>query len=172
MGSLYVLFTPGDNPKKTSARSIDTVIRKELVSIRYEDTIFRSSAIQKTPRDITVAVPSVGDPTDYYSDPEALRKAVAPGTRLPPHSGIEIFHNKKPQWNVSVNGYVLNFSERVREPSVKNFQLVTSLDSGEIRMQFGKLGEGEYSLDFTAPFTPLAAFGIALSSIDFKLCCE
>jgi len=170
MGSSYNLFSPGDNPDRTSVKNIDAVIRKELVSIRYENTILKSS--KKSPRHMTIAVPSVLVPTDYYSDSEALRKATAHGARIVPHSGIEIFHNKQPRWNSSVNGYTLNFSSRVREPSVKNFQLVTCDDNGDICMQFGKIQDGEYSLDFASPFTPLAAFGIALSSLDFKLCCE
>lgn len=168
LGSLYTLFSPGANPDKSSSAYIDPIFRKELVSVRYENTLFRTVPNKKGPRHMTVALPSVLHPTDYYSNPVALRKATDHGSQ----PGIEIFHNKKPRWNSSVNGYVLKFSERVREPSVKNFQLVTTLDDTDICMQFGKIGEDEYSLDFTTPFTPLAAFGLALSSLDFKLCCE
>jgi tubby and related proteins len=168
LGSLYTLFSPGENPDKSSPADIDPVFRKELVSIRYESTLLRSVPTKKGPRHMSVAAPSTLFPTDYYSDPFALRNATDNGIQ----PGIEIFYNKEPRWNNSVNGYVLKFSERVREPSVKNFQLVTNLDNTDICMQFGKIGENEYSLDFTTPFTPLAAFGIALSSLDFKLCCE
>ena len=171
LGSSYSLFSPGMNPKKASPTKIDPTFRKELVSIQYENTFLRGVPAKKGPRSMTVAAPSVTHRTDYYVDHQALQKAANAGISNPP-SGIEVLRNKEPRWSSSVNGYVLNFSERVREPSVKNFLLVAAGDSGDVRMQFGKTGDNEYCLDFASPITPLAAFGIALSSLDFKLCCE
>lgn len=38
-------------------------------------------------------------------------------------------HNKTPVWNDDTASYVLNFSGRVTQASVKNFQIVHSKDS-------------------------------------------
>ena len=86
--------------------------------------------------------------------------------------GISVFHNKKPVWNDSLGAYVLNFNGRVEQASVKNFQLVDDFDQEKIYLQFGRVDKHVFSLDFIWPFTPLQAFSIALSSIDFKLACE
>lgn len=39
-------------------------------------------------------------------------------------------------------------------------------------MQFGRISEDSFTLDFTYPMCALQAFGIALSSFDGKLACE
>lgn len=58
-------------------------------------------------------------------------------------------------------------------PSVKNFQLVEYADDGfKVLLQFGKVNDGLYNLDYQAPFSLLQAVAIALSSCDNKLLCE
>ncbi len=71
--------------------------------------------------------------------------------------------------------YTLDFQGRVREASVKNFQLVSwdhnsDRCGGELLLQFGKMDEDVYALDFTYPFNVEVAFAVALASIDTKLC--
>jgi hypothetical protein len=39
-------------------------------------------------------------------------------------------------------------------------------------MQFGRIGENSFNLDVKYPFSILQGFGIALSSLDFKLGCR
>lgn len=39
-------------------------------------------------------------------------------------------------------------------------------------VQFGRVGKDLFTLDFRFPLSPLQAFGIALSSFDYKLACE
>lgn len=81
--------------------------------------------------------------------------------------------NKSPKWNDAANAYVLNFHGRVTQPSVKNFQLVDEQDAEEVVvMQFGRVGDHEFTCDFAYPLSPLQAFGIALSSFDYKIACE
>jgi tubby-related protein 1 len=41
-----------------------------------------------------------------------------------------------------------------------------------VKLQFGRLGDDSFSLDFTWPFSPIQAFGIAISSFDYKIACE
>jgi tubby-related protein 1 len=68
--------------------------------------------------------------------------------------------------------YVLNFHGRVTQASVKNFQLVHSADEGYIVVQFGRVSEDVFTLDYKYPVCAVQAFAIALSSFDSKLACE
>ncbi|VDO88498.1 unnamed protein product [Schistosoma curassoni] len=68
--------------------------------------------------------------------------------------------------------YVLNFHGRVTQASVKNFQIVHRSDDEYILMQFGRISEDVFTMDYTYPMCALQAFGIALSSFDSKLACE
>ena len=86
--------------------------------------------------------------------------------------GMHVFKNKKPVWNDTIGAYVLNFNGRVEQASVKNFQLVDEFDPNKIYLQFGRVDKHVFTLDYLWPFSPLQAFSIALSSIDFKLACE
>ena len=80
--------------------------------------------------------------------------------------------NKTPKWNEQMQAYVLNFAGRVTQASVKNFQLVTELDKDTVVLQFGKVGDNSFTMDFTYPMSALQAFSICLSSFDHKLACE
>lgn len=41
-----------------------------------------------------------------------------------------------------------------------------------IIMQFGKIEQDTFTMDFRYPLSPVQAFGIALTSFDAKLACE
>lgn len=75
--------------------------------------------------------------------------------------------NLKPKWSKVLNSYVLNFKQRVKIPSVKNFILSCPNNSEEHLLLFGKVEESIYHLDFKAPFSPMQAFATALSSFDY-----
>ncbi|KAH0616345.1 hypothetical protein JD844_027384 [Phrynosoma platyrhinos] len=81
-------------------------------------------------------------------------------------------HNKAPVWNDDTQSYVLNFHGRVTQASVKNFQIVHENDPDYIVMQFGRVAEDLFTLDFNYPLCALQAFAIGLSSFDSKLACE
>lgn len=83
---------------------------------------------------------------------------------------------------------MLNFHGRVTQASVKNFQLVhasdgkhnilsvnfNSLTSTEdyVVLQFGRIADDIFTLDYRFPMCAVQAFGIALSSFDSKWACE
>lgn len=53
------------------------------------------------------------------------------------------------------------YKDRIKKQSVKNFMLHNN--RGQFIMQFGRSKEDNvFALDFTGPFSPLAAFGVAL----------
>ncbi|KAF5400492.1 hypothetical protein PHET_05986 [Paragonimus heterotremus] len=81
-------------------------------------------------------------------------------------------HNKNPVWNEDTQSYVLNFYGRVTQASVKNFQIVHDADVNYVIMQFGRVAEDLFTMDYAYPMCALQAFGIALSSFDGKLACE
>lgn len=108
-------------------------------------------------------------------------------------------HNKTPVWNDDTQSYVLNFHGRVTQASVKNFQVVHDSDSklltffttmfiivilykclnynnsftaDYVVMQFGRVAEDVFTMDYRFPLCALQAFAIALSSFDGKLACE
>merc|ERR1712182_170386 len=78
--------------------------------------------------------------------------------------------NKQPKWNDQVGAYVLNFNGRVTRASVKNFQLCNvARDPDLVVMQFGRVGKDAFTMDYQHPLCGLQAFGIALSSFDYKI---
>lgn len=81
-------------------------------------------------------------------------------------------HNKTPVWNDDTQSYVLNFHGRVTQASVKNFQIVHDSDPEYVVMQFGRVAEDVFTMDYRYPMCALQAFAIALSSFDSKLACE
>ncbi|XP_008051154.2 tubby-related protein 3-like [Carlito syrichta] len=81
-------------------------------------------------------------------------------------------HNKAPVWNADTQSYVLNFHGRVSQASVKNFQIVHESDPDYIVMQFGRVADDVFTLDYNYPLCALQAFAIGLSSFDTKLACE
>lgn len=87
------------------------------------------------------------------------------------NSLIEL-HNKTPVWNDDTQSYVLNFHGRVTQASVKNFQIVHDSDPDYIVMQFGRVAEDVFTMDYRYPLCAVQAFAIALSSFDGKLACE
>ena len=79
--------------------------------------------------------------------------------------GLAQVETKEPTYD---NGnYRLNFNGRVTVPSVKNFQLVAQDDRNTVIMQFGKVGEDRFHMDFRAPLTAVQAFAIVLSQFNF-----
>jgi hypothetical protein len=58
---------------------------------------------------------------------------------------------------------VLCLQGRVKLPSVKNFQLVRDIDQDTVILQFGKVSDHSFSLDYREPLTAIQAFAIALT---------
>lgn len=81
--------------------------------------------------------------------------------------------NKVPKWNTTLGAYCLNFNGRVTLASVKNFQLVAENDEQEREvLQFGRVAEHRFTMDYAWPLTAYQAFCICITSLDSKLACE
>ena len=63
-------------------------------------------------------------------------------------------------------------TKKTLQASVKNFQIIHDNDPEYIVMQFGRVSEEIFTMDFKYPLCALQAFAIALSSFDGKIACE
>lgn len=89
--------------------------------------------------------------------------------------GMMYLTSKQPIWNNKQNAYYLDFEKRVAVPSVKNFQLVSPIYrinfiiiANFIIMQFGRVDKKTFSMDVCWPLSIFQAFGIALTSFDYR----
>ncbi|KAL7591819.1 tubby-like F-box protein 7 [Lactuca sativa] len=92
-----------------------------------------------------------------------------------------LLRNKAPRWHEHLQCWCLNFHGRVTVASVKNFQLVATLDPSQpggkgdgetVLLQFGKVGDDMFTMDYRQPLSAFHAFAICLTSFGTKLACE
>uniref|UniRef100_A0A3Q4GW16 Tubby-like protein n=1 Tax=Neolamprologus brichardi TaxID=32507 RepID=A0A3Q4GW16_NEOBR len=181
MGTKFTVYDNGTNPcKNPGALLEESNTRQELAAICYETNVLGF----KGPRKMTVIIPGMNMnferlPVRPQNEQESLL------SRWQNHSleNLIELHNKAPVWNDDTQSYVLNFHGRVTQASVKNFQIVHDNDrdivlssdvaeSDYIVMQFGRVAEDVFTLDYNYPMCALQAFAIGLSSFDSKLACE
>jgi hypothetical protein len=96
-------------------------------------------------------------------------------------SSLTILKNKAPRWHEHLQCWCLNFHGRVTVASVKNFQLVATVDQSQpsgkgdeetVLLQFGKVGDDTFTMDYRQPLSAFQAFAICLTSFGTKLACE
>ncbi|XP_071993312.1 tubby-related protein 1 isoform X2 [Engystomops pustulosus] len=167
MGTKFTVFNNGTSPEK--ANSDWSNVRQELAAIVYETNVLGF----KGPRKMTVLIPGMDEdcervPIRPRNDNDGLLQRWQNKNM---ENVIEL-HNKSPVWNDETQSYVLNFHGRVTHPSIKNFQIVHCEDVDYIIMQFGRVADDAFTMDFKYPMCAVQAFAIALSSFDGKLACE
>lgn len=98
-----------------------------------------------------------------------------------PNEAPLMLKNKAPRWHEQLQCWCLNFRGRVTVASVKNFQLVASVDPSlnipaaeqeKVILQFGKIGKDIFTMDYRYPLSAFQAFAICLTSFDTKPACE
>ncbi|KAL7857775.1 hypothetical protein AOLI_G00178770 [Acnodon oligacanthus] len=170
MGTKFTVYDNGTNPSKSPGTLLEeSNTRQELAAICYETNVLGF----KGPRKMTVIIPGMNMnfervPVRPTNDQESL---LSKWQNRALDNLIEL-HNKAPVWNDDTQSYVLNFHGRVTQASVKNFQIVHDNDPDYIVMQFGRVAEDVFTLDYNYPMCALQAFAIGLSSFDSKLACE
>ncbi|XP_077015527.1 LOW QUALITY PROTEIN: tubby-related protein 1 [Tamandua tetradactyla] len=169
LGNRFTVFDNGQNPHRRGRSADVGSLRQELAAVIYETNMlgFRG------PRRMTVIIPGMS--ADNERVPIRPRNAsdglLVRWQNKTLESLIEL-HNKPPVWNEDSGSYTLNFQGRVTQASVKNFQIVHADDPDYIVLQFGRVAEDAFTLDYRYPLCALQAFAIALSSFDGKLACE
>ncbi|KAM3838763.1 tubby-related protein 1 [Vipera latastei] len=167
MGTRFSVFDNGVNPDRANADWSN--VRQELAAVIYETNVLGF----KGPRKMTVVIPGMNSdnervPIRPRNDNDGL---LVRWQNKIMDSLIEL-HNKAPVWNDETQSYVLNFHGRVTHASVKNFQIVHSDDPEYIVLQFGRVADDVFTMDYNYPLCTVQAFAIALSSFDGKLACE
>ncbi|XP_015699224.2 tubby-like F-box protein 1 [Oryza brachyantha] len=102
-------------------------------------------------------------------------------TKFRKPTGSTVLRNKAPRWHEHLQCWCLNFHGRVTVASVKNFQLVAAADPNDpssskdeetVLLQFGKVDDNIFTMDYRQPLSAFQAFAISLSSFGTKLACE
>ncbi|OEL27134.1 Tubby-like F-box protein 2 [Dichanthelium oligosanthes] len=106
-------------------------------------------------------------------DPEEVNQPATPSSL--------VLYNKLPRWHEHLQCWCLNFNGRVMVASVKNFQLIAPTGTGEpwgvqddetVILQFGKIEDDVFTMDYRQPLSAFQAFAICLTSFGSKLACE
>ncbi|XP_069437620.1 tubby-related protein 3 isoform X1 [Ovis canadensis] len=169
MGTKFTVYDHGVSPAKAQGLVEKAYMRQELAAVCYETNVLGF----KGPRKMSVIIPGMNMnheriPFQPRNDHESL---LSKWQNKAMENLIEL-HNKSPVWNDDTQSYVLNFHGRVTQASVKNFQIVHDNDPDYIIMQFGRVADDVFTLDYNYPLCALQAFAIGLSSFDSKLACE
>ena len=85
---------------------------------------------------------------------------------------IQVFESIIPYWSDANKWLVLNFWPRVKQSSIKNFQIQPETkgrkthEVEDVWIEFGRISKSEFWLNVKYPFSIMSAFGIALTSFD------
>lgn len=174
LGTRFVAFDNGAAPTTSLAMRNHDNIRREMCMVMYDTNILGFHG----PRRMTLIIPGMEDNEQMT---EKVRCECRPTTdadsiasrfdRDQMDSLIQL-ENKKPIWNQDTQSFVLNFHGRVTMASVKNFQIIHKDNPNYIIMQFGRISEDVFTIDYRYPMSAFQSFAIALSSFDSKLACE
>eukprot|EP00199_Chlamydomonas_sp_CCMP681_P000429 CAMPEP_0119106018 /NCGR_PEP_ID=MMETSP1180-20130426/3825_1 /TAXON_ID=3052 ORGANISM="Chlamydomonas cf sp, Strain CCMP681" /NCGR_SAMPLE_ID=MMETSP1180 /ASSEMBLY_ACC=CAM_ASM_000741 /LENGTH=479 /DNA_ID=CAMNT_0007091235 /DNA_START=42 /DNA_END=1481 /DNA_ORIENTATION=+ len=149
---------------------------REDMCIKFKQTAL---TIKGGPRAMYLALPLPDMVEAGQGGSDSLSEALDAAKRRDLAPNLErklaLLATKAPEYDPVLKAYILEFQGRVKEASVKNFQLVawdhnTDCTGGDVLLQFGKVEKETYALDFSYPLNAELAFAVALASIDTKLC--
>ncbi|CAL9116180.1 tubby-like F-box protein [Musa troglodytarum] len=141
----------------------------EIGQISYKFNILKSRGPRRM--HCTLQCPTAPDSTE-----ENPLKSKAPSA-----GASVVLRNKAPRWHEHLQCWCLNFHGRVTVASVKNFQLVGTADANHpsgigdeetVLLQFGKVGDDMFTMDYRQPLSAFQAFAICLTSFGTKFACE
>lgn len=168
LGTQFTVYDNGISPKKANFKDGATP-RQELAAVTYDTNVLGF----KGPRKMTVILPGMTlEQQRVAIYPQDESESLIECWKAKNMENLIELHNKTPVWNDDTQSYVLNFHGRVTQASVKNFQIVHDSDVEYVVMQFGRVAEDVFTMDYRYPMCALQAFAIALSSFDSKLACE
>lgn len=169
IGTKFTVYDRGIKYGKPSLTSDRSNMREELAVICYETNVLGF----KGPRKMTVVIPGMNAQHERVPfRPNTERETILTRWQNKHMDNLIELSNKTPIWNDETQSYVLNFRGRVTQASVKNFQIVHQSDPEYIVMQFGRVADDLFTVDYNYPMNAVQAFAIALSSFDSKLACE
>uniref|UniRef100_A0A0D9S314 TUB like protein 2 n=1 Tax=Chlorocebus sabaeus TaxID=60711 RepID=A0A0D9S314_CHLSB len=168
-GTKFTIFDNGVNPDQEHLIKNTARIRRELGAVCYEPNILGYLG----PRKLTVILPGTNSQNQRIDvQPRNEQESLLSRYQRGEKQGLLLLHSKTPSWNEENGVYTLNFHGRVTRASVKNFQIVDPKHPEHLVLQFGRVGPDTFTMDFCFPFSPLQAFGVCLSSFNWKLAVE
>jgi len=169
IGTKFSVYDHGYKWGKPNLQPDKSNLREELALICYETNVLGF----KGPRRMTVVIPGMNASHEKVPfRPTSERETIQSRWQNKHMDNLIELSNKTPLWNDETQSYVLNFRGRVTQASVKNFQIVHQSDPEYIVMQFGRVADDLFTVDYNYPMNAVQAFAIALSSFDSKLACE
>eukprot|EP00201_Polytomella_parva_P019151 CAMPEP_0175054436 /NCGR_PEP_ID=MMETSP0052_2-20121109/9506_1 /TAXON_ID=51329 ORGANISM="Polytomella parva, Strain SAG 63-3" /NCGR_SAMPLE_ID=MMETSP0052_2 /ASSEMBLY_ACC=CAM_ASM_000194 /LENGTH=449 /DNA_ID=CAMNT_0016319135 /DNA_START=201 /DNA_END=1548 /DNA_ORIENTATION=+ len=150
-------------------RNNEYEVEEEGIVFQYMNSVNRSGparilTILPSP-DIPPATPGRGgDRSLLGSLSSAMRRELSPAQE----HRLSLLSSRPPEWDEEVKTYTLDFKGRVRESSVKNFQLVAwdhkaDRRGSDLLLQFGRQDDSTFILDFAYPFNAMRAFAAAIA---------
>ncbi|RLN32068.1 hypothetical protein BBJ28_00014873 [Nothophytophthora sp. Chile5] len=180
LGTCFTLYDNGRDPQKLAkiqdAVSSDDVVVQNVLQIREElgCVTYEPNRTSVGPRKMRVVIPDVDEEGVSSKIVRPMSRQDRLVTRLASGELKDLmrFSNREPVFREDLGAYCLDFGGRVSMASVKNFQLISSEDPsmGNI-LQFGRVADDMFTMDFQWPLSPFQAFSICLSSCDTKLAC-
>ncbi|KAK0088903.1 hypothetical protein PV325_000086 [Microctonus aethiopoides] len=169
LGTQFTVYDSGYSLMKDDKHEDRSNPRQELAAVVYDTNVLGF----KGPRKMTVIIPGMtADQKRISICPRDESETLLECWKMKNMDNLIELHNKTPVWNDDTQSYVLNFHGRVTQASVKNFQVVHDTDTDYVVMQFGRVAEDVFTMDYRFPLCALQAFAIALSSFDGKIACE
>ncbi|XP_052456269.1 tubby-related protein 1-like isoform X1 [Carassius gibelio] len=167
MGTKFTVFDNALHPDRALPDMSNA--RQELAAIIYETNVLG----MKGPRRMIVIIPGMNkDGERVPMRPRSENDGLLIRHQNRNMENLIELRNKTPVWNEETASHVLNFNGRVTQASIKNFQIVHNKDQDYIVMQFGRVADDAFTLDYRYPLCAVQAFAIALSSFDGKMACE
>eukprot|EP00736_Rhodelphis_marinus_P014326 Rmarinus@m.13771 len=137
----------------------------EVGAVHYDATIIYSSG---TPRKMNMILPALTSSKRFEPHRPQMEKDQLMDRfkkNLKPESFIYV-QNEAPKWNPKTQMHELKFRNRDLTPSVKNFRAIIKED-GKSRcvLEFAKLRDDKFVVEFMHPISPLQAFTVCLTAI-------
>ncbi|EQC27128.1 hypothetical protein SDRG_15029 [Saprolegnia diclina VS20] len=182
LGTVFTLYDNGRDPQKVAKIQDATngqdalgpgdnvlQIREELGCCTYE-----ANRTSVGPRKMRVCIPDVDEAgrSSKVVRPTNQKDRIVSRMGVGELTDLIKFINREPVFREDLGAYCLDFGGRVSMASVKNFQLISADDPamGNV-LQFGRVADDMFTMDFQWPLSPFQAFAICLSSCDTKLAC-
>ncbi|GJU34270.1 tubby-like F-box protein 5 [Tanacetum coccineum] len=136
--------------------------------LSFDDT-HSLSALSFKSKDLnfTRSASSVSGPMSSVSGPISSVSGPISSVLGPICADSLMLKNKAPRWHEQLQCWCLNFKGRVTVASVKNFQLVASVDPShnvsaveqdKVILQFGKIGKDIFTMDYRYPLSAIPSF--------------
>ncbi|KAI4320705.1 hypothetical protein MLD38_034158 [Melastoma candidum] len=183
--TIYDSKSPYDGAKPSNGRASRRFASKqispqvpagnfEVGQVSYKFNLLKSRGPRRMICSLSCPVTGEAAANKPMDNPVTKKK----GDVIPGHT---ILRNKAPRWHEQLQCWCLNFHGRVTVASVKNFQLVATTDPTQpggkgdedtVLLQFGKVGDDLFTMDYRQPLSAFLAFAICLTSFGTKIACE